>query len=769
MFVRWGHVAFKYRRVLPLAIVALIAGIYLIWGTQLGARMSQEGWDDPNSSSTRAAAIEQEVFGRDNNGDVILMFKGSPDALTDDAVARDVNKQLTAFKDAHPSEISHINSYFEKRNPNLLNADKTLAFAAVGLAGDGEDVLKNFRAIEGDIPAEVDGLEVSVAGQTAIADALDDGMAGDISRAEVYALPAVAVLLLLVFASVVAAAMPLIVGVLSILGSLGVLAILAGFTQVNVFAQSVVTLLGLGLAIDYGLFMVSRFREELDAGSSVEDAVVNATATAGKTVVFSAAMVAVALSGLLIFPQAFLKSVAYGAISAVGLAAALSIAVLPSIFGLLGRRVDMWSMPWRRKAQATNSADTTDTADLVQPGTSRLWAAIPAWAIKHSVWVTVALVGALLALTLPLAGVKFGGINETYLPPQQKVRVAQQTFDENFPEYRTEPIKLVVTGADNRGLSSIIKQANQVEGLTGRFSPSQPTKDGTTVLSAGIADRGDNAAVVDQLRAIEVPEGAEVFIGGSPALEVESIEALFKKLPWMALYIVAATFILMSLVFSSVILPAKAVIMTILGMGATLGVLTLMFVDGVGASLFGFTPGPLMSPVLVLIMAIIYGLSTDYEVFLVSRMVEARGKGKSTDDAIVYGTAHTGSIITAAAVIMIVVCGAFGFSEIVMMKYIAFGMIAALLLDATVIRMLLVPAVMHLLREDNWWGPRWLTAIGGFGHGSSVDAASLQVSKEPTVDDVQVDTRPVRSGRTTTDDPDLIPFDQLVKRLQEES
>ena len=168
-------------------------------------------------------------------------------------------------------------------------------------------------------------------------------------------------------------------------------------------------------------------------------------------------------------------------------------------------------------------------------------------------------------------------------------------------------------------------------------------------------------------------------------------------------------------------------------------------------------------------MAIIYGLSTDYEVFLVSRMVEARGKGKSTDDAIVYGTAHTGSIITAAAVIMIVVCGAFGFSEIVMMKYIAFGMIAALLLDATVIRMLLVPAVMHLLREDNWWGPRWLTAIGGFGHGSSVDAASLQVSTEPTVDDVQVDTRPVRSGRTTTDDPDLIPFDQLVKRLQEES
>ena len=239
-------------------------------------------------------------------------------------------------------------------------------------------------------------------------------------------------------------------------------------------------------------------------------------------------------------------------------------------------------------------------------------------------------------------------------------------------------------------------QANAVEGLTGRFSAGATTEDGTTVLSAGIQDRSANGQVVNQLREITVPEGVNVYIGGTPAMEIESIEALLEKLPWMAIYIVLATFILMSLVFGSIILPAKAIIMTILGMGATLGILTLMFVDGVGAGLLNYSAGPLMSPVLVLIMAIIYGLSTDYEVFLVSRMVEARDKGESTDDAIRYGTAHTGSIITAAALIMIVVCGAFGFSEIVMMKYIAFGMIAALILDATIIRMLLVPAVMHL-------------------------------------------------------------------------
>lgn len=345
--------------------------------------------------------------------------------------------------------------------------------------------------------------------------------------------------------------------------------------------------------------------------------------------------------------------------------------------------------------------------------------------MKHSKLVTVAIVAVLLGLTLPLGGIKFGGINETYLPPNNSVRAAQEEFDETF-SMRTDPVKLVVENATPQQLADVFVQANKVEGLTGRFG-AKPTVDKTTVLTAGIADRKDNAYVVDQLRNIDVPEGVTVHIGGTPALEVESIEALLGKLPWMALYIVAATFILLSLIFGSVILPAKAVIMNILGLGATLGILTLMFVDGFGAGLLGYTPGPLMSPVLVLIVAIVYGLSTDYEVFLLSRMVEARENSSDTDTSIRYGTAHTGFIITAAAVIMIVVCGAFGFSEIVMMKYIAFGMIAALFLDATIIRMLLVPAVMHMLRDDCWWAPRWVKkASAALGHNSSADGPPTQ-------------------------------------------
>lgn len=751
MFSIWGDFAYRHRRVVPVVVLAIILALHVLFGMRLGDRLSQEGWDDPGSSSTQAAAIEQEVFGRDSSGDVILLFTddaGQPIASSGEF--ENIKTYLADLQAQYPEQIKGVTSYFDTRNPRLASDDGSVVFAAVSLLGDGEQTLKDFRTIQPSLSPEFEGITVQVAGATAVADALDSGMAGDIHRAEVYALPAVGLLLLLVFGSVVAAFMPLIVGVLSILGSLGVLSVLAGFTQVNVFAQSVVTLLGLGLAIDYGLFMVSRFREELDKGQEVGAAVRTTTATAGKTVVFSAAMVAVALSGLLVFPQAFLKSVAYGAISAVGLAALLSITVLPAIFGMLGHNIDKWSVR-RTSRKARKLQDTW-------------WYRMPQWAMKHAKLVTLGVCALLIGLTLPLAGVKFGGLNETYLPPTNSVRQAQEDFNETFPEYRTEPIKLVVTDATNEQLGQIFAQANQVTGLSGTFRPASQTIDGTTVLSAGIENRDDNADVVKQLREIESPEGVEIYIGGTPALEVESIEALFEKLPTMAIYIVVATFILMALVFGSVILPAKAVIMTILGMGATMGLLTLMFVDGVGASLANFSPGPLMSPVLVLIMAIVYGLSTDYEVFLVSRMVEARENGESTDEAIKYGTAHTGGIITAAALIMIVVCGAFGFSEIVMMKYIAFGMIFALLFDATIIRMLLVPAVMHLLREDNWWAPKFVKrASAHLSHSEKAPA-------ELTLADARLQGPHVagRSGRTVEEDSKLVPFKELMRRLEEE-
>ena len=503
MFSAWGDFAYRHRRVVPAVVIATILALYLIFGMSLDDKLSQEGWDDPASSSSTAALIEEQTFGRDSSGDVILLFS-STGGIAQSAEFTTIASYLDDLKQKYPDQIETIDSYFDKRNPKLVSADGTTAFAAIALKGDDEQTLKDFRTIQPDLHPTFTGVTVQVAGATAVADALDAGMSRDIQRAELVALPMVAVLLLFVFGSVVAAFMPLIVGGLSILGSLGTLAVLASFTQVNVFAHSVVTLLGLGLAIDYGLFMVSRFREELDQGRPVAEAVRLTTATAGKTVVFSAAMVAVALSGLLIFPQAFLKSVAYGAISAVGLAALLSVTVLPSLFGLLGHRID--SLTVRRTSRRTRRLKST------------WWYRLPTFAMRRATLVTVAGVAGLIALTVPLVGVKFGGINETYLPPNNDVRQAQNLFDAEFPEFRTEPIKLVVTNASNDQLVAIYQQANTIKGLSGYFTPSSPTKDGTTVLSAGIVDRANNEYVVNQLRALQVPDGVSVYIGGTPKL-----------------------------------------------------------------------------------------------------------------------------------------------------------------------------------------------------------------------------------------------------------
>ncbi|CAM3125135.1 MMPL family transporter [Corynebacterium gottingense] len=758
MFYRWGRVAFRHRRVIPLVVIAIILVMQVLFGAKLGDRLSQEGWEDPGAESTAAAQIEQDTFGRDNAGDVIVLVS-APGGVQDKALIDAANSQISALQDKHPEQIDHVTSYFAKQNQQQVTADGTQAFAAIGLKGDGEQTLKDFRAIEPDLRAiELPGdATVQIAGATAVADALDDGMANDIARAEKVGLIFVAIILLFVFGGVVAAAMPLIVGILSILGSLSLLSVLAQFQQVNIFSQSVITLLGLGLAIDYGLFMVSRFREELDRGLDVEEAVAVTTTTAGKTVFFSALMVGVALSGLLMFPQAFLKSVAYGAISAVVLAAVISVAVLPALFGMLGTRIDMWSV--RRTSRKARRLEDT------------VWYRIPAWAMRNSKKVVVGITALLFLITAPMVGITFGGINESYLPPSQETRQSQDAFNEAFPAFRTDPVKLVVTGASNEQLGNIVMQTRQVSGLASPLKPSHPTQDGTTILSAPLADRNGGQEVVDQLRGLDVPEGVQTYVSGTPAMEVESIEALLHRLPWMALYMVAATFLLMALLFGSLILPAKAVIMNVLGIGATLGFLTAVFVGGHGASLLNFTAGPLMSPVLVLIVAILYGLSTDYEVFLVSRMVESRHNGASTDQAIKEGTAHTGGIITAAAAIMIVVAAAFAMSDIVMMKYIAFGMIFSLALDATIIRLLLVPAVMHLLREDNWWAPRWVkrayASLGEGGESSAGTAGSQPAPAAPAQPADDPETHPGRAGVSVEENHELVPFRELMRQLEE--
>ncbi|MGV8871775.1 MAG: MMPL family transporter [Rhodococcus sp. (in: high G+C Gram-positive bacteria)] len=697
MFVRWGNFVHRLRYTVLGVMVAGLA-VLAAYGSDLPDHLSQSGFDDPTSQSAVAGNLAEETFGRDTEGDVIVLYT-APEGSTIDDPAFDaaVTQNLDSLVADHPDSIAKINgSYFATAQAPVLaalgTADKQHAIASIAIVGTNDtELTDNFQAVENAF--YIDGVDVQVAGQQPVAAALASTMTDDIHRMEILAIPAVAVLLFFVFGGIVAAALPLIVGALTVVGANGIVKLFTHFTEVNTFVAPVVSLVGLGLAIDYGLFIVSRFREELGDGRSTPDAVRRSVMTAGRTVAFSATMIVACLGGLLLFPHGFLRSVALGSIATVALAALTAITVLPAILSILGPRVDALGLAFMRK---------TKSSEEIENG---MWGKLTQWVMHNPVKVVVTIVLGLLVLTLPIGNLAFGGINETYLPPDNPTRVAQEQFDELFPGQRTEPIKLVIENAQGQNLAAITNQANTAPGLVEQFSPVGASKDGIIVFKAGLIDRNVSAPTIEFLRSIDTPAGTSMEVTGTPAIERDSIDALVDRLPLMAVLVVFIVTVLMFLTFGSLVLPIKAVLMTTLGLGATMGILTWIFIDGHGAAWMNFTPGPIMAMILLLIAAIVFGLSTDYEVFLLSRMVEARENGSSTSEAIHIGTSHTGRIITAAALILIVVTGAFAFSDLVMMKYIAYGMIAALIIDATVIRMFLVPATMKLLGDASWWAP----------------------------------------------------------------
>ncbi|NDK88903.1 MMPL family transporter [Gordonia desulfuricans] len=765
MFGAIGTFVYRMRFAVIAVMVVLMAGLGL-YGMDLNKYLSQSGWFDPTSESSKGAVVADRSFGRDHTSDVILLVT-PPEGTTVDnpefgaKVETFVNDLIAAHPDivnrndpgvVDPFDTSDTSASgqaaLDIKRSRLFTEDKQHAFISIGVTGnDDTTVLNNYKTIEpffDNIPERFDipGATFQLAGLQPVAGAMASGMDDDIRRAEIIALPLVALMLFFIFGGVVAACLPVLIGGLTIAGSLGMMKILAQAIEVNIFAQSVVTLIGLGIAIDYGLFIVSRFREELAEGYTTRAAVRRTVMTSGQTVVFSATIIVAALACLLIMPQGFLKSVAYGAIFSVSLAAILSITVLPAILGILGPRIDAMSLRWmlsftlfpivRKFSPAKAESLEHKVADLTGRTKSReqiehgFWGRLSGWVMQHPVATAVPTVLILLLLTVPFGGIKFGGISEQYLPPNNSSRIAQENFDSYFPTERTEAIKIVIAynpddTAANAKIAEIAEEASKVPGFTKPFSISADdagAKFGTygdngpavVQMSAGLVDRTTAAAAIKDLRAIN-HDGVSMWVTGTPTLTQDSIDALLKRLPLMAVMLVLITGLLMFLAFGSVVLPIKAALMSALGLAATLGILTWIFVDGHGATLANFTPGPLFAAVLVLIIAIVFGLSTDYEIFLLARMVEARQKGASTTEAIRMGTAYTGRLITAAAAILVVVTGAFGFSEIVMMKYIAYGMIAALILDATIIRMLLVPSVMKLLGDDCWWAPRWMQTL----------------------------------------------------------
>ncbi|WP_433712504.1 MMPL family transporter [Nocardia sp. CA-084685] len=706
MFTRWGDLVYRLR----FAVIGIVAAALLAlggYGLGLEDHLSSSGWDDPTSQSAKAAKLSDDAFGRDHNSDVIVLYTAPDGKTIDDPEFRQkIVDNLNGLPREHPDEIAKINgAYWQTEtgpaSPLTFGSkDKKYTFASIAIQGNNDtDMVRNFRKVK-DVFA-IPGIDVQVAGLQAVAGTLNDTMAADQKRMEILAIPAVAVLLFFIFGGVVAAALPLIVGGLTVIGAWGIVRFATEFTEVNSFVSPVVSMIGLGLAIDYGLFIVSRFREELAEGYDKRAAVRRSVMTAGRTVVFSATMIIASLGGMLLFPQGFLKSIAYGSIATVSLAALTAITILPAMLSILGARVDMLGFKRFRK---------TKTAEEVENG---FWGKSTRWVMQHPLKIAIPICILLLLLIIPVKNLAFGGINERYLPPDNATRLAQAKFDSIFPLRKSDPIQLVFVSANSSDVGKLWAAAKQAPGLNGTFDVPAQSNTNKEVFrtSATLADSENADPTIDYLRSLEIPDDVQMYVGGQPAIQKDSIDALLHRMPLMIALVLFVTTLLMFLTFGSLVLPIKAALMSALGLGSTLGILTWIFIDGHGASLLNFTPQPIMSPVLVLIIAVIYGLSTDYEVFLLSRMVEARTMGASTTEAVRIGTAQTGRIITAAALILLVVTGAFAFSDLVMMQYLAYGMIAALFIDATILRMLLVPATMKLLGDDCWWAPAWMKKV----------------------------------------------------------
>jgi RND superfamily putative drug exporter len=695
MFDWWGSVVHR-RRWMVVAIVLGATLISGIWGAGVFGKLSQGGYDDPGSQSAQVANLVSGQLGHPA-GDVVVVYTAQGGRTVDDpAITSAALAVLHALpRDAVRSEVS----YWDTHAPQLATGDRSRAIASITLDASGANAQADaYARIEHSL--DIPGLTSQIGGTVPTNVAITNESSSDLELAEAVSLPITLILLLLIFGSVVAAALPVLVGGLAIAGSLGVLRLISLAVDVNSFAVNVVSLLGLGLAIDYGLFTVGRFREELAAGRSTADAVRATVATSGRTVAFSATLLVIALAGLLIFPLGFLRSLAYGGMSAVAIAALISVTLLPAVLGLLGHRVDKLSLPWPRRSPTATAASS-----------SQLLRKIADAVLRRPVRFAVPIVAILLALAAPFLSVRFGAADEKQLPPGSPTRQVAETISTYFPASSENGAQVLLRGSQS-DVGRFVGQVRAVPGVSGASVGG--AKGDLVLIDATLAgdplgDTAENA--VQAIRALPVPAGDQVLVGGFSASVVDSTDAVVSRVPVMIGILVAATLVLMFLAFGSVLLPIKAVLMSALSLSATFGILVGIFQLGHGAGLLNVTPEPVQPGMIVLIGAVVFGLSTDYETFLLSRMVEARESGMSTSDSVRTGLLRTGRMISSAALLLIVVTGAFGLSQLQTMRFLGVGMIVALVLDATVVRMLLVPAVLRLLGNAAWWAPAGLRRL----------------------------------------------------------
>ncbi|MPY36282.1 MMPL family transporter [Streptomyces adustus] len=673
---------------LVLTVLAVLAG------SGVADRLGSGGWEDPDAQSTYATkALEREFPGSQPN--LLLLIDTGAASVDDPAVAAEANR-LTA-RLAREKGVTGVGSYWASKAPALRAEDGHEALIAAHITGDEKAMGDTLDRIAPSYRGTRGPLTVKVGGIVAVRHEMQTIIREDLTRAEMIALPITLVLLVMVFGSAVAALLPLGIGIVAILGTNAVLRGLSEFTDVSVFAMNLTTALGLGLAIDYALFVVRRFREELSTGAEPLTAVATTLRTAGRTVLFSALTVAVSLAAMLVFPQYFLRSFAYAGIAVVLLAAAAALILLPAALVLLGHRVD--SLDLRRLLRRGRTPRSSG-----EEGTA--WARTATLVMRRAPFFALATTAVLVLLGLPFVGVKFGTADDRQLPTTAESHAVQQHIRDDFPGNPGGGLEILAEGAATQPQYAAYKERiaalPEVAGVDGPLVRGDSAY--FTVLPKGEAVDDAAQRLVGDLRALDAPFDTKVT--GTAAVLVDSKHALAERLPWAAAIIAVVTLLLVFLLTGSVLIPVQAVLLNALSLTAMFGAVVWVFQDGHLSGLLGFTAtGSIETTLPVLMFCVAFGLSMDYGVFLLSRIKEEYDRTGDHREAVRHGLQRTGGLITAAAVILAVVMVAIGTSRVTNTKMLGLGIALAVLMDAMVVRSLLVPAIMRLTGRATWWAP----------------------------------------------------------------
>ena len=693
MFEKLGNFVAKRRKgVFILFIIGILVSGGL--GSQAFSRFDSGGYSDPSSDSAKVAEYLQDTFDVRNPSIVMAVHtKGGsindPDVVTS---AEELESQIR-----NDSNTDKVISYWSSGNsPFLKSKDGTSGLMFVYLkTTDFTETDKLGGQYQEKYNGTYKNLDVYVSGEAVFANAINGNIQEDLKVAEFISIPLTFLLLLLVFGALVASAMPLVIGVTAIIGTFFVMYLLTLFTDVSIFVLNLTTGLGLGLGIDYALLIVNRFREELAKGLSKESAIVNTMKTAGKTVFYSGLTVVVTLISLMFFPLNFLKSMGYAGASVVALAVFGALIPLPALLVMLGEKVNKGSV--RRGA-------------LIQREDGR-WAQVARFVMRKPITVVAASLAILFFFISPIGNAKFGQVDTDQLPATDRAYISSQFIAEQFPGEEGNPIEIIFPNGSSQPaeISAFTNQLSSVVGIA-RVGAPQVVGNAVRVEAVQLMKPRTPAseALIEEIRALPSPDG--MLVGGVAADYADTQGAIADTLPIVFGWVVLIVLLLLFAFTGSLILPIKAILLNFLSLAATIGVLWWVFGEGNLQSVVGdfIVTGIIDTNMMVLVAIVAFGLSMDYEVFLLSRIKEEHDAGRSNTESVAIGLQKSARIITAAAFILAIVFAAFVTSGVTAIKLLGFGVAFAILLDATLIRALLVPALMRLFGERNWWAPKAL-------------------------------------------------------------